>query len=279
VFDASTSRLIQLYIIGVFVSFTLSQWGMVRHWTTQLRSPEATSRRRRSAVLRARAVNGVGAVCTAVVLVVVLITKFTHGAYVVVVAMPLLYLLMRGIQRHYARVATELRPAPGGVTLPSRVHAVVLVSTLHAPSLQALAYARATRPSTLVALTVQTSDIETRELQREWTERGIPVELVVVDAPYRDVTGPVLDYVARIRRSGPRDVVAVFIPEYVVGRWWEQLLHNQSALRLKTRLLFRPGVMVTSVPWQLRSAGPAAAREGVPPGAGQQPSPAPDVLV
>ena len=145
--------------------------------------------------------------------------------------------------------------------MPSRVHAVVLVSRLHTPTLQALAYARATRPSTLVALTAQTSRAETEALEREWTERDIPVELVVVDSPYRDVTGPLLDYIGQIHRHGPRDVVAVFIPEYVVGHWWEQLLHNQSALRLKARLLFRPGVMVISVPWQLHSADHIAAKD------------------
>jgi hypothetical protein len=121
---------------------------------------------------------------------------------------------------------------------------------------QALAYARATRPATLEALT-QTSRSETEALQRDWVERDVPVPLVVLDSPYRDVTGPVLDRIADLHRTYPRDVVAVFIPEYVVGHWWEQLLHNQSALRLKARLLFRPAVMVTSVPWQLHSAGHA----------------------
>jgi len=258
-FDASTTRLIQLYIIGVFVSFTLSQWGMVKHWTRQLRS--AHDARQRGKILRARVINGVGATVTALVLVVVLITKFTHGAYIVVIAMPTLFWMMRAIHRHYERVAVELRPGAGGVTLPSRVHAVVLVSRLHAPTLQALAYARATRPSSLVALTAQTSRTDTQALQREWAERNIPVELVVLDSPFRDVTGPLLDYIGRIRRASPRDVVAVFIPEYVVGHWWEHLLHNQSALRLKARLLFRSGVMVTSVPWQLRSADDTVARD------------------
>ncbi len=258
-FDASTTRLIQLYIIGVFVSFTLSQWGMVRHWTTELGRPGDDPRR--GQMLRARAINGLGAALTALVLVVVLLTKFTHGAYLVVIAMPTLFILMRAIKRHYDKVSLELRPAAGGATLPSRVHAVVLVSRLHAPTLQALAYARATRPSSLTAVTSQTSSEETRALQREWAERDIPVSLVILDSPYRDVTGPVLDYIAGVRRRSPRDVVAVFIPEYVVGHWWEHLLHNQSALRLKARLLFRSGVMVTSVPWQLRSADRNVARD------------------
>jgi hypothetical protein len=130
----------------------------------------------------------------------------------------------------------------------------VLVSKLHTPTLRALAFARATRPSTLTALTVRTSRSDTEALEREWADRDIPVPLTILDSPYRDITGPILDYVARIRLKSPRDVVCVFIPEYVVGSWWEHLLHNQSAFRLKARLLFRPGVMVTSVPWQLGSA-------------------------
>jgi amino acid transporter len=250
-FAASTTRLIQLYIIGVFVSFTLSQLGMVRHWTQRLGRTAGAERRR---LHQARAINALGAATTALVLVVVLLTKFTHGAYIVVVAMPSMFLVMKGIHGHYGRVTAELRPAPAGVPLPSRVHAVVLVSQLHTPTLQALAYARATRPTTLVALTVQTSAEETAELQQQWIERDVPVDLVVLDSPYRDVTGPALSYIGRLRHNNPRDVVAVFIPEYVVGHWWEHLLHNQSALRLKARLLFRPGVMVTSVPWPLNSA-------------------------
>ncbi len=246
-FDASTTRLIQLYIIGVFVSFTLSQTGMVVHWTRLLADqPVATT-----ALHRKRAINLLGACCTGVVLVVVLVTKFTHGAWIVVLAMPALYLLMKGVRTHYAHVAEELRPGPGGVSLPARVHAIVPVSRLHTPTLQTLAFARATRPSTLTAVTVATNPAETAELEAEWLARGIPVPLTVLDSPYRDVTGPLLDHVASVRRAGPRDVVSVLIPEYVVRHWWEHLLHNQSALRLKARLLFRPGVMVTSVPWVL----------------------------
>jgi amino acid transporter len=251
-FDASTSRLIQLYIIGVFVSFTLSQTGMVRHWTNDLRTERDPVARRR--IHRARLINGFGAVLTGVVLVVVLITKFTHGAYLVVIAMPAIFLLMKAIERHYRRVAAELAPDPGGMVLPARIHAVVLVSKLHKPTLRALAYARATRPDTLTALTVASSPDEVRELQAEWAERGIPVPLTELDAPYRDITGPVLDYVAELRQAHPRDLVVIYLPEYVVGHWWEHLLHNQSALRLKARLLFQRGVMLTNVPWQLASS-------------------------
>jgi amino acid transporter len=254
-FNASTTKLIQLYIIGVFVSFTLSQWGMVRHWSRALRTAAGRDRHR---IHRSRWINGLGAVLTALVLVIVLMAKFTHGAWIVCIAMPLLFWLMKAIRRHYDRVAAELRPGDEPVTLPSRIHAVVLVSKLHTPTLRALAFARATRPSTLTAVTVGTSPNHIETLEREWKARDITVPLVVLDSPYRDITGPVLDYVSRIRRKSPRDVICVFIPEYVVGHWWEHILHNQSALRLKARLLFRPGVMVTSVPWQLGSVRPEA---------------------
>jgi hypothetical protein len=133
------------------------------------------------------------------------------------------------------------------------VHAIVLVSKIHKPTLRALTYARATRPSILEAVTVNVETDVTKALQAEWNRRDLPVPLKILDSPYREVTRPILEYVKSIRRGNPRDVVMVYIPEYIVGHWWEQLLHNQSALRLKGRLLFTPGVMVASVPWQLSS--------------------------
>jgi hypothetical protein len=267
-FAASTTRLIQLYIIGVFVAFTLSQAGMVRHWQALLTT---ASRAERGKLTRSLAVNAFGAVFTALVLVIVLITKFTHGAWVVVIAMPLVFAMMTGIHRHYARLALELRPASRPLTLPSRIHVVVLVSKLHLPTQRALAFARATRPSTLTAITVSSNAAETAQLQRDWYALAEPVPLTVLESAYRGLTGPVMEYIGRLRKDHPRDVISVFIPEYVVGHWWEQLLHNQSALRLKARLLFQPGVMVTNVPWLLGSANPtddAPSREGGAPGSG-----------
>ncbi|MDQ1715142.1 MAG: hypothetical protein QOC60_1087, partial [Frankiaceae bacterium] len=259
-FNADVTRLIQLYIIGVFVSFTLSQAGMVKHWSTALAaSVDAAARR---SMRRSQAINAAGAAATALVLVLVLVTKFVHGAYIVVIAMPLLYALMLRIRRHYDHVDRELQPRAAGITAPSRIHAVVPVSRLHEPTLRALAFARATRPHSLVAVTVQVDPPETAKLIDEWGKRGMPIPLVVIESPYREITQPLIDYVGRLRRESPRDVVCVFIPEYVVGRWWEQLLHNQSALRLKGRLLFQPGVMVTSVPWQLLSSRDAAEELG-----------------
>lgn len=259
VFQADVSSLIQLYIVGVFVSFTLSQVGMLRHWNRELRGEEQPEERGR--MKRARIINGVGFVMTGTVLVIVLATKFLQGAWIVVVAMPLIFLFMQGIHRHYERVREELIVGDSeNVTLPARVHGVVLVSKLHKPTLRALAYARATRHDTLEAITVNVDREDTQALQRDWERREIPVTLRILDSPYREITRPILDYVKGLRRDSPRDLVTVYVPEYVVGHWWEQLLHNQSALRLKTRLLFTPGIMVVSVPWQLISSDAAANR-------------------
>ncbi|MFK3980441.1 APC family permease [Micromonospora sp. NPDC050397] len=251
-FQAEITRLIQLYIVGVFVSFTLSQAGMIRHWNRLLRVERDPERRRR--MIRSRAINSFGMGLTGVVLVIVLITKFLLGAWIAIAAMAVIYLLMLGIRKHYDTVAAELTPAEGRPMLPARNHAIVLVSKVHQPTLRAIAYAQATRPDTLTAVTVNVDEKDTRVIQAEWERRGVPVPLTVIDSPYREITRPILDFVASVRRDAPRDVVTVFIPEYVVGRWWENLLHNQSALRLKGRLLYEPGVMVTSVPWQLASS-------------------------
>ncbi len=254
VYDAEVTKLIQLYIVGVFISFTVSQTGMVRHWTRLLRTETHTSARRRMA--RSRIVNSIGLTITGGVLVIVLVTKFLHGAYLALIAMSLLYLLMLGIRRHYQSVRKELAiDANGGARqLPSRVHAIVLVSKIHKPTMRALAYARASRPSVLEAVTVVVDPEDTARLQRDWDARDIPVPLRALDSPYREITRPVVDYVKSIRKDSPRDLVVVYVPEYVVGHWWEQVLHNQSALRLKTRLHYTPGVMVASVPWQLTSS-------------------------
>jgi amino acid transporter len=271
-FDASVTRLIQLYIVGVFTSFTLGQAGMVKHWDRLLRRGLVTAERR-PGVLRSRAINLAGALLTGVVLVIVTVTKFTHGAYLVLIAMPILYVLMRGIHRHYEAVAEELEPEDELVPLPSRNHAVVLVSKVHAPTLRALAYARATRPHSLTAVTVSVDPEDTEALQEQWERREISVPLTILDSPYREITRPILDYVRDLRRKSPRDVVTVFIPEYVVGHWWEQLLHNQSALRLKSRLIFQPGVMVTSVAYQLRSSARRNADDDGPaPGDARRPT-------
>jgi len=254
-FDAQVTRLIQLYIVGVFVSFTLSQLGMVRHWGRHLRTePDPAARGR---MKRSRVINAIGLGMTGTVLVVVLITKFTHGAWIAILAMAVVFVVMKAIRKHYDSVRAELALGDDPAStraLPSRVHAIVLVSRLHKPTMRAIAYARASRPQVLEAVTVGVDREDIVDLRARWDELDLPVPLKVLDSPFREVTRPIVDYVRAIRRDSPRDLVVVYIPEYVVGHWWEQLLHNQSALRLKGRLLFTPGVVVASVPWQLASS-------------------------
>jgi amino acid transporter len=264
-FDASPTRLIQLYIVGVFVSFTCSQTGMIRHWNRNLRT--TTERATRIKMMRSRAINTVGAVVTGVVLVIVVISKFASGAWIAVAAMGVIFLTMRGIHRHYDSVAQELTPQLDGgpVTLPSSNVSIVLVSKLHLPTLRALAYARATRPARLEAITVSVDEAETQRLLQEWEQSNMPLPLTVISSPYRDITQPIVSYVKRLRLESPRDIVTVYIPEYVLGHWWEQVLHNQSALRLKARLLNLRGVVVASVPYQLRSAKAGSYAEKIDP--------------
>ncbi|MGS2590903.1 APC family permease [Streptomyces hebeiensis] len=255
IYGADSTRLIQLYIVGVFVSFTLSQTGMVRHWNRHLRTERDAAKRRH--MHRSRAINAFGAFFTGLVLVVVLATKFTHGAWVALLGMVIFYGTMTAIRRHYDRVSTEIAAAEGPseeAVRPSRVHSIVLVSKLHKPTLRALAYAKLMRSDTLEAVSIKVDPAETKALREEWERRGINVPLKILDSPYREITRPVIEYVRGLRGENPRDVISVYIPEYVVGRWYEHLLHNQSALRLKGRLLFTPGVMVTSVPYQLESS-------------------------
>ncbi|GAA1536557.1 APC family permease [Streptomyces albidochromogenes] len=254
-YGADSTRLIQLYIVGVFVSFTLSQIGMVRHWNRHLRTEKDQAARRR--MVRSRAINTFGAFFTGLVLVVVLATKFTHGAWVALLGMVIFYGTMSAIRKHYDRVAEEIAADEGpsdDSVRPSRVHSIVLVSKVHKPTLRALAFAKLTRSDKLEALSISVDPAETKALREEWERRGINVPLKILDSPYREITRPIIEYVKGLRRESPRDAISVYIPEYVVGHWYEHLLHNQSALRLKGRLLFTPGVMVTSVPYQLQSS-------------------------
>ena len=251
-FDAQTTRLIQLYIVGVFVSFNLSQLGMIRHWTRHLKTETDPAARRR--MHRSRMINTFGLGMTLTVFIIILLTKFLAGAWISILAMCAFFALMRGIRRHYDKVNLELAADEEDRFMPTKVHAVVLVSKLHKPTLRALAYAKATRPNVLEAVYVSSDDATTKALVQEWDDRNLGVPLKVLYSPYREIVRPIVEYAIQIRKASPRGVVAVYIPEYVVGRWWEQLLHNQTALRLKGKLLFTPGVMVTSVPYQLESS-------------------------
>jgi amino acid transporter len=258
-FDAETTRLIQLYIVGVFISFNLSQLGMIRHWTRHLQTETNPAVRHR--MMRSRAINTFGLGMTSVVLLIVLVTKFLAGAWITLLAMGLFFAVMVGIRRHYDRVEEELVVRESDPVLPTRVHAIVLVSKLHKPTMRALAYAKASRPNLLEAVCVDVDGVSGSKLVDEWDAQRIDVPLKMLHSPYREIIRPIVQYAVEIREANPRGVVAVYIPEYVVGRWWEQLLHNQTALRLKARLLFTPGVMVTSVPYQLQGSERALERD------------------
>lgn len=252
-FNANVTALIQLYVVGVFVSFTISQFGMTRHWTRHLKTE--TDPRNRARMLRSRAINTVGLAGTGIVLIIVLASKFVYGAYQAVLAMAVLFVVMRSIKAHYQKVARETAVgAMDARLLPSRVRAVILVQEVNKPTMRAVNFARATRTSSIEAVTVAVDEAETREIVAKWDEQGLDLPLKVISSPYREVTGPFVNYVRGIRSDNPRDVVCVYIPEYIVGHWWEQLLHNQTALIVRTRLNFMQGVMVTSVPYQLASS-------------------------
>jgi amino acid transporter len=247
-FDAEVTRLIQLYILGVFLSFTLSQSGMVRHWSRTLSSMPPSAQRH--AIRRKQMLNATGAIVTGLVFVIVLVTKFAQGAWIVVLLAPILFAVMKAVAGHYRDLSRELAPPASGAVLPGQIHAVVLVSNLRAPTLRALAFAQATEPATLRAVQVRAEDVDD-PLAGEWQQRAIPIDLVVIESAYRETVRPVRQYISQLRREHPGDVISIIIPEYVVRHWWQHLLHNQTALRLKARLLFEPSVTVTSVPWVL----------------------------
>lgn len=254
VFRAQTALLVQLYVIGVFLAFTLSQLGMVRHWRRALVT--TPGRQARTAVRSRLAVNSVGFAVTALVAIVVLTTRFVQGAWVALLAIALLVLVMTRVRGHYADVAAELALTPDedARALPARVHALILVSTVHRPTLRALAYARASRPSTLQAVVVDLAAERTEELLEEWGRLQVEVPVTVLASPYREMTAPLIRHLRALRRTSPRDLVVVYIPEYVVAPGWHALLHNRTAARIKQRLHREPGVMVASVPWQLQEA-------------------------
>ena len=250
-FDASVTRLIQLYVVGVFVSFTLSQLGMIRHWNKRLRLPQNGSER--SKVLRSRSVNIIGFMMTGFVLAVVLVTKFTHGAWITVLLIALVFTIQRLIRRHYDTIRGQLRVEDWHTrrALPSRVRALVLVSNLSKPSMRAIATARAQAPINLEIVSVVSDLEEEKHIRREWKESGLPVPLTLVSSPFRDITQIVISYVRSRRQRSPEEMLVVYIPEFLVQHWWENILHNQMALRLSRSLLRIPGVVLTIVPWKL----------------------------
>ena len=194
----------------------------------------------------------VGQTVAGVVLVVVVVSKFLSGAWIVVLLIPAGAALMRRVHGHYERVAYEVaasETAPADAS--ANVTALILVSRIHKPTLRALAYARATRPTELRALTVAVDAAEAEQLQNEWHDSGISVPLLILESPFREINSPVIAYVRQLRAQDPDSLLTVYVPEYVVSHWWEELLHNQSAARLKRRLMELPDVVVVTVPWQM----------------------------
>jgi amino acid transporter len=250
VYQASVSNLIQLYIIGVFVSFTLGQTGMVRHWIGLLRRKAPG----RSSTIRSLAINLVGATMTATVLVIVTITKFTHGAWLVFVIMPILWFLMLGVNRYYRDVEKEIEVDPHTTFGSKGDHAIVLVGRMQKPVLKALDYAIAAKHETLEAVHISIDDAATKRLEEEWATMNIAVPLIVVPSPYRDISVPLIKYVKAHRATHGAEVVTIYTPVYVVGHWWEQLLHNHKARRIRQKLMLVHGVTLALVPWLLDSS-------------------------
>jgi amino acid transporter len=238
-FGGDVSALIPLFAVGLFTSFTLSQAGMVvHHW-----------RGREPAWARRLTINAVGAVATAVVTIVVVVSKFTEGAWIPTLVIPLLVLLFASIHRHYRRVDEALACAPG-TPLPEIIHTVVVLvpGRIHAGVLESLAYAKSLRPQYLHAVHVAFDSESGERMLDNWNEYGFDVVLDVVSSPYRALTRPVLQYIDALDEQWEHDVVTVIVPEFVVHHWWDALLHNQSAFLLKARLLLRKGTVVTSIP-------------------------------
>ncbi|MGH3441493.1 MAG: APC family permease [Nitriliruptorales bacterium] len=241
-FGGVTTALIPLYAVGVFTGFTLSQAGMVNHHR-RLREPNWR---------RALWINGVGATCTALVLAIIVVSKFTTGAWIPVVVIPALVALFLGVRRHYDRVADALRTEEGQrVPEPPRNTVIIPVASVHQGVLRALSYARSLKPEHTFAVSVVYDEEEARRLNAEWEAHGIDIELTTILSQYRELTAPILHFIDELDRQWEDDVITVLIPEFVVGHWWEHLLHNQTALVLKARLLFRRDTVVTSVPHHL----------------------------
>ncbi|MGE0703382.1 MAG: amino acid permease, partial [Vicinamibacterales bacterium] len=237
-----THSLIPLYMIGVFLSFTVSQAGMVRHWQ-RLKSRGWTT----NAI-----VNGAGALVTGVVLIVVAVTKGQEGAWIVLVLIPVYVLFFRMVHHHYATVAAQLALTAGREGASERRGNVVLVpiSGVHQAVLQALDYAKTLSPE-IRAVCVDLDAASTKRIETDWPRWNKDVPLVVLDSPYRSLMEPLLEYIGCVERQRPDSFVTIVVPEFIPARWWHHLFHNQSALLMKGELLFRPNVVVTSVPFHL----------------------------
>jgi amino acid transporter len=242
IFDAREQAMLPLYAIGVFISFTLSQAGMVRHWL----------RFREPGWQRSVVINAIGATLTAIVFMVIIVTRFTRGAWVVLIVIPIIVLLFRAIHTHYLDVARQLslttaKPV-GAVT---RHTALVLVSGIHRGVIPALEFARSLAPDNTTALYVELDPEESHKVRAKWAQWGSGVPLEILHSPYRSLVRPILRYIDELDSRYDDDVLSVILPEFIPSKWWQHLLHNQTALAIKAALLFRKGVVVISVPYHL----------------------------
>ena len=240
-FGGITSALIPLYAVGVFTGFTLSQAGMVVH---HRRLKEKGWRRN-------QVINAIGSAATCIVLIVVVVSKFTYGAWIPVALIPVIVVFFRSIHKHYVRVEKALEVPAGYRSRRQRHTVIVLVGRVHRGVLDAITYARSLAPDRLIALTVVHDEIHQEKIRSEWEEHNIPVELRTIYSPYRELATPVMQFIDDLDREWPDDVITVVVPEFLLSHWWEQLLHNQSALVLRTRLRFRPNTVVVAVPVHL----------------------------
>ncbi|MCR2810940.1 MULTISPECIES: APC family permease [unclassified Microbacterium] len=261
VYRANLTTLIQLYIIGVFVSFSIGQIGMVRHWLRVLRqeassdaAAAASARRERRSAYRGLVINALGAAMTISVLLIVTITKFTHGAWLVFIAIPILATLMIGVNRYYRDVEREIEVDHTTHFGADGDLAIVLVNRLQKPVLKAVDYALAAQHGRAVAVHVAVSDEESAALQRQWEQHRVPMELVIIASPYRSYTAPVAKFIKQYREKFGSAVVTVYLPQYIVGHWWEALLHNRRSRRIAQQLMMVHGVSITLVPWLLDSS-------------------------
>jgi len=239
-FGGETSRMIPLYAVGVFTAFTLSQSGMISRW---LRLREAGWK-------RGLAINLLGATVTGIVTVVVGWTNFARGAWLVIALIPILILAMRGIHKHYERAAGELAAQTPLDPDEIRHTVIVPIAAVNRVARQTLAYARSISDN-VTAVHVTDDEAAIERMRQEWQALGTDVPLVIIESPYRSLVAPLLAYLDEVDKQRPDDTLTVVLPEFVARHWWEQALHNQTALRIKAALLFRPGVVVTSVPYHL----------------------------
>ncbi|MEY4993982.1 MAG: hypothetical protein RIS82_1104 [Actinomycetota bacterium] len=260
VFQASVTALIQLYILGVFTSFTIGQIGMLKHWRRMLKpskkkSAEQHQRDRREAI-SGLMINGLGAAMTASVLVIVTITKFTHGAWLVFIIMPFLYAVMFYTHRYYGQVEAEIRMDSETKFGSKGDYAVVLMNKLNKPQLKALDYALSSRHTRLEAVHIAVDPAEAKAFAKLWkkyeSELGLPLR--IIESPYRDFSAPLIEFLAAHRAANGSERISVYLPKYVVGHWWEHIFHNHRASRIRKQLMYLRGVMVTLVPWRFESA-------------------------